>query len=45
MPATHEVQARGPPSKAQVILSTEPEERSSVVSSGRSGGICGSCVG
>jgi hypothetical protein len=43
MPAIHEVQARRPPSKAQVILSTEPEERGSVASSGHSGGTCGSC--
>ena len=35
------VQAKGPPAKAQIILSTEPKQRGSVASGGQGGGCSG----
>jgi hypothetical protein len=39
------VQARGPPEKAQAILSTPPGERGSVASSSHNTGGCGHMCG
>jgi hypothetical protein len=43
IPALQEVEARGPPPKAQAILAAEPRERGSVASGGNGGGCiqCG----
>ncbi len=38
VPAIQEVQAQGPPAKAQAILAAEPRERGTVASGGQGGG-------
>ncbi len=38
VPAIQEVQAQGPPAKAQAILAAEPRERGTVASGGQAGG-------
>jgi hypothetical protein len=42
VPTIEEVQAKGPPAKAQAILAAEPRERGTVASGGQGGG-CNSC--
>ena len=43
IPAPQAVLAKGPPAKAQAILSADSKDRGAVASEGQGGGTCYSC--